>query len=290
MQRTAAIEARSSSATSSLALTGERTAPGIASENYWFRRHQAAYLHLREEVLGPRVLEVGAGEGYGSALLAERVPTVLALDYDALAIAHLARRYPSLAAVRGNLAVLPVADGSIDTVVCLQVIEHVWDHPQFVSECARVLRPGGLLMLSTPNRLTFSPGLDKPLNPFHTHEFTAAELRRLVAGSGLSVLAVHGLFGGPAVDALDSRYAAHGGFVAAQLAAPPERWTAELAAEVASIRWQDFQVSPGCAAGPEAAPEAAPEAGPVAGPVAEPVAEPADVDQSLDLVLLARRP
>ncbi|HEX8767127.1 MAG TPA: SAM-dependent methyltransferase, partial [Jatrophihabitans sp.] len=61
--------------------------PGIASENYWFRRHQAAYLHLREEAEGPRLLEVGAGEGYGSALLAERAPVVLALDYDAAAIA-----------------------------------------------------------------------------------------------------------------------------------------------------------------------------------------------------------
>ena len=75
------------------------------------------------------------------------MPTVLALDYDGLAVAHLVQRYPGLAAVRANLAVLPVADASIDTVVSLQVIEHVWDHSQFLAECARVLRPGGLLML-----------------------------------------------------------------------------------------------------------------------------------------------
>lgn len=268
MERTAAIEASSSLSAEDLPLTGERTAPGIASENYWFRRHQAAYLHLREEVEGPRLLEVGAGEGYGSALLAERAPDVLALDYDGLAVAHLVRRYPGLAAIRANLAALPVADASMDTVVALQVIEHVWDHPQFVAECARVLRPGGLLMLSTPNRLTFSPGAgpsDKPLNPFHTHEFTAAELRRLVAGSGLSVLAVHGLFAGPRLAALDGR---HGGLVAAQLAAPPERWTAELAADVASVRWQDFEV------GPDRSGDSA---------------DLAALDECLDLLLLARR-
>lgn len=262
------IEATSSLSPDGLALTGERTAPGIAGENYWFRRHQAAYLHLREEVEGPRLLEVGAGEGYGSALLAERAPAVLALDYDASTIAHLARRYPTLSAVRGNLAALPVASASIDTVVSLQVIEHVWDHPQFVAECARVLRPGGLLMLSTPNRLTFSPGVDKPLNPFHTHDFTAAELCRLVAGNGLSVSAVRGLFAGPEVSALDSRHAAQGGFVAAQLAVAPERWTPELAADVASVRWQDFRIGPDCSGD---------------------VADLAALDECLDLLLLARR-
>jgi SAM-dependent methyltransferase len=249
-----------------LALTGERTVPGIPSENYWFRRHQAAYLHLREEVEGPRLLEVGAGEGYGSALLAERVPAVLALDYDAAAIAHLVGEYPALAAVRGNLAALPVAGGSIDTVVSLQVIEHVWDHPQFLTECSRVLRPGGLLMLSTPNRLTFSPGTDRPVNPFHTHEFTAAELCRLVTGSGLSVVTVAGLFAGPRLAELDRRYAGQGGFVAAQLAGPPEHWPVELAADVAGISWQDFRVSRNSSH------------------------DLAALDESLDLLVLARRP
>ncbi len=80
----------------------------------------------------------------------------------------------------GNLAALPLPDASVDVVVNFQVIEHLWDQPQFVAECLRVLRPGGLLLMSTPNRITFSPGRDTPVNPFHTRELNAAELTELL--------------------------------------------------------------------------------------------------------------
>ncbi|MGV0803483.1 class I SAM-dependent methyltransferase, partial [Mycolicibacterium elephantis] len=80
----------------------------------------------------------------------------------------------------GNLAELPLADDEVDVVVNFQVIEHLWDQGQFVSECLRVLRPGGTLLISTPNRITFSPGLDTPVNPFHTRELNAAELTELL--------------------------------------------------------------------------------------------------------------
>lgn len=243
-----------------LALTGERTVPGAPGENYWFRRHQAAYLLSRDAIAGPRLLEVGAGEGYGAALLAERVPVIYALDYDRASIQHLARRYPELHPVRANLAALPFADASMDTVLSLQVIEHVWDHPQFIAECRRVLRPDGLLVLSTPNRLTFSPGLDRPLNPFHTHEFTAAELSRLIVDGGMNRVAVRGLRAGPRLRALDAGYAASGGLVSAQLSLAPAQWSARLRADVDSVTTADFGMVD------------------------------SDLDESLDLIVLARRP
>jgi 2-polyprenyl-3-methyl-5-hydroxy-6-metoxy-1,4-benzoquinol methylase len=231
--------------------------PGIASENYWFRRHEAAYLHLAGQIHGGLLVEVGAGEGYGAAILAATGASVLAIDYDELSIGHLAATYPSVSAVRGNLAALPVGSRSVDTVASLQVIEHVWDHPQFIGECARVLRPGGTLLLTTPNRLTFSPGLDQPVNPFHTHEFTAWELSSLVAHNGLAVMAVRGVSTSDRLASLDQKYQ---GFVAAQLASPPESWSDELWADVASVRSSDFLIN-----------------------------DVAD-DSCLDLMLLARRP
>ena len=139
-----------------LALTGERTVPGIARENYWFRRHLVVY-----EALAPRcrgvVLEAGCGEGYGADLLAGGATQVLALDYDAQAIGHVGRRYPRVAAARANLVALPVRDGVVDAVVSLQVVEHLWDQERFLRECRRVLAPGGALLLSTPNRSRSPP-------------------------------------------------------------------------------------------------------------------------------------
>jgi SAM-dependent methyltransferase len=220
-----------------LTLTGERTLPGIPVENYWFRRHEAAYLALGATVRDAVVLEAGAGEGYGADLLARTARRVVALDYDADAVRHAATAYPRIAVTRGNLASLPLADASVDVVANLQVIEHLWDQPGFVAECARVLRPGGTLVLTTPNRLTFSPG-GVTLNPFHTRELTGAELADLLAPDFV-VERLLGLHHGPRLRELDDRW---GGLVDAQLAAPPETWDPALRGDVAGVRAGDFEL------------------------------------------------
>jgi SAM-dependent methyltransferase len=163
-----------------LHLTGERTVPGIAEENYWFRRHEAAYVELLPYCAGASVLEAGCGEGYGAGLIAPVAERVLALDYDEPATAHVARRYPEVAVARTNLAYLPVRSSAVDVVANFQVIEHLWDQAGFLAECHRVLKPGGKLLVTTPNRLTFTPDSDTPLNPYHTRELSPAELDELL--------------------------------------------------------------------------------------------------------------
>jgi SAM-dependent methyltransferase len=223
-----------------LPLTGERTVPGVPEENYWFRRHEVAYEWVRPLVAGARVLEVGSGEGYGTALLAGAAHSVLGVDYDPLAVAHATVTYPAARFVRGNLAALPVRTGAVDVLATLQVVEHVWDHAEFVAGCRRVLRPGGRLVLTTPNRLTFSPGRDTPLNPFHTHEFTATELVALLAAGGFGGIEVFGLHAGARLTGLDGY---HGGsFVDAQLAAAPGDWSDALRHDVASVTTSDFEI------------------------------------------------
>lgn len=218
-----------------LPLTGERTVPGIPEENYWFRRHEAAYLALLPYCEGAVVLEAGCGEGYGANLLAGVARLVCGLDYDALTVAHVGKAYPGVRAVRGNLARLPVRGSAVDVVANLQVIEHLWDQEGFLGECHRVLRPGGRLLITTPNRLTFSPGRETPLNPFHTRELAPSELDTLLTGAGFEVELLAGLWHGPRIDGsiIDEQV---------RVAVSGSAWPESLLAKVSAVTAEDFLV------------------------------------------------
>jgi SAM-dependent methyltransferase len=250
-------------ADSVLTLTGERTIPDLDIENYWFRRHEVVYQRLAALCAGRDVLEAGCGEGYGADLIADVARRVTAVDYDEAAVDHVRARYPRVEVMRANLAELPLPDASVDVVVNFQVIEHLWDQGQFVAECARVLRPSGLLMVSTPNRITFSPGRDTPINPFHTRELDARELTELLVAAGFAGVAVSGLFHGPRLQEMDAR---HGGsIIDAQIerAVADAPWSPELRADVAAVTCDDFDLV---------------ESG------------QRDIDDSLDLIAIAVRP
>ncbi len=227
-----------------LALTGERTVPGIPEENYWFRRHEVAYEHIADRCAGRDVLEAGSGEGYGAAMLAAVARSVTCVDYDQSAVDHTRRTYPDLVVHRANLIDLPLPDSSVDVVVNFQVIEHLWDQARFIDECRRVLRPGGELFISTPNRITFSPGRDTPLNPFHTRELDPAELTELLVAGGFAVSTMLGLHHAARLTRLDVKWG--GSIIDAQIgrALAGEPWPDDLAADVAAITTDDFTIRP----------------------------------------------
>jgi SAM-dependent methyltransferase len=246
-----------------LVLTGERTIPGLDVENYWFRRHEVVYQQLAPRCAGRDVLEAGCGEGYGADLISRVARRVIALDYDESTVAHVRARYPRVEVMHANLTELPLSDGSVDVVVNFQVIEHLWDQARFVSECARVLRSSGLLMVSTPNRITFSPGRDTPINPFHTRELNADELAQLLVDAGFATVSLSGVFHGPRLAEMDAR---HGGsIIDAQIAraVADAPWPPALLADVAAVSAADFDVVD---------------------------ADTRDISASLDLVAIAVRP
>ena len=230
-----------------LVLTGERTAPGIWHENYWFRRHEVVYACVTGwlDVPPAVVLDAGSGEGYAAALFGTAWPEacVLGVDYDAVAVAHAGSAYGgrNTAYVRGALTALPLRTGVADATVSLQVLEHIWTPAEFVHELARVTASGGLLVLSTPNRLTFSPGLPRlgtPPSAYHVREYDpdelGRELRRWLPGWEL---VLHGV---RLAARLRQWEEDHGSLAAAQQASEPAQWSPELATVVRSVARDDF--------------------------------------------------
>ena len=220
-----------------LPLTGERTAPGIREENYWFQRHVVAYDYVARHVRGARVLDAGCGEGYGTDRLSAVAAETTGVDLEEPVIRRAASRYPRARFDAANLVSLPYGDASFDAVVSLQVIEHLHSPQEFLAECARVLAPGGVLIVSTPNRLTFSP--DGVRNAFHTFEFAPDELRATMAQQFGSI-ELAGTFHGARIRLLEMMLRKP--FPERLIAQPAPEWPAWLRAAVSSVRATDFAI------------------------------------------------
>ena len=188
--------------------TTERIIPehfNTRDERLLYLRHVFAYEIARTVIRpGSSVLEVGCGEGYGTSLLAQTAARVTALDVDEATLARAAAKYGSdkTQFTRYDGGRMPFPDGTFDAVVCFQVIEHVRDDAAFVAELGRVVKSGGSLILTTPNRTyRLKPG-QKPWNPFHVREYHATELGALLGRSFRNVT-VWGIRGRDAVQAIE---------------------------------------------------------------------------------------
>jgi SAM-dependent methyltransferase len=169
-----------------LPFTGERVVPHARTDTLQaglLAIHQAIYRVIGARCADKRVLDLGCGSGHGLATLARYRPAELwGTDVAPDAVAFAARYYPP---AHEHLAVcdarrLALASATFDVVSSVEVIEHVPDAEVFLAEISRVLRADGVCFLSTPNRLTHSPGSRQPRNPFHVTEYTHEELDALL--------------------------------------------------------------------------------------------------------------
>ena len=164
----------------SLPYTGERFIPGHGGVAIHLEHLHRYYMAAR--MVHGAVLDVGSGAGYGSSVLARNAERVVGIDIapDSALFAATTYPKPNLRHTAGDVRAMPFCTSTFDWAVCFELIEHLQEGEAVLSEIARVLKPGGQLILSTPNRpiYTEASGIT---NPFHVREFDAAELRELLA-------------------------------------------------------------------------------------------------------------
>lgn len=162
--------------------TGERLETFIFNENTIEHLHR--YAVAKTVVSGKVVLDIASGEGYGSNLLAQSAAKVIGVDISELDIQRAILKYNktiNLEFLVGSATVIPVQDASVDVVVSFETIEHIIDHDQFLKEIKRVLKKGGLLIMSTPDKAEYS---DKTgfHNSFHLKELYTKDFEILIDG------------------------------------------------------------------------------------------------------------
>jgi GT2 family glycosyltransferase/SAM-dependent methyltransferase/glycosyltransferase involved in cell wall biosynthesis len=161
--------------------TGERCVPWAPNVQVIYE-HYHRYLWARSLVSGRKVLDLGSGEGFGSALLRDVAREVVGIDVDPVTVEHSRLNYagPGLdfrVASATDLSDFP--DDSFEAIVAFEVIEHIREQEAVLSELARVLAPGGLVIMSTPERRQYSEATGHE-NPFHERELTQDEFRELL--------------------------------------------------------------------------------------------------------------
>jgi 2-polyprenyl-3-methyl-5-hydroxy-6-metoxy-1,4-benzoquinol methylase len=153
----------------------EITSAEITSDNPIHQRLLFAYEAAQNYIQGD-LLEIGCGEGRGVELLVQRAASYTAIDKIATVVDKLKQKYPSVQLL--NMFVPPftgINNNTYDRIVTFQVIEHIEDDDFFVKEIHRVLKPGGLAIITTPN---IKMSLTR--NPWHMREYTKEELNNLL--------------------------------------------------------------------------------------------------------------
>ncbi|PZR43051.1 class I SAM-dependent methyltransferase [Paraburkholderia fungorum] len=163
-----------------LPMDGERFIPGMYESI--MLEHYHRYLLAGPMAAGLRVLDIACGEGYGTASLARSAGYAIGVDISEDAVRHARCTYSAsnLEYRVGNAAEIPVETGSIDLVVSFETIEHHDRHKEMMAEIKRVLKPNGLLLISSPNKYEYSD-VPRTSNPFHVKELYLDEFRALLA-------------------------------------------------------------------------------------------------------------
>ncbi len=162
-----------------LSFTGERFLPSCERE-IWYE-HYHRYAMALSWVEGKNVLDAACGEGYGSHLLATQAQSVIGVDISNQAIQHANRQYSesNLNFIQSDVLQMDFEDGTFDVVVSFETLEHLAEHEALIKDFKRVLKPDGVLIISTPDKMEYSDktGFE---NEYHVKELYKNEFAELV--------------------------------------------------------------------------------------------------------------
>lgn len=170
-------------------------------EPFLFELHAAMLRRLERLFLahvpqGGRVLDIGCGRSLFTEIRPHWPFTIVAADVDLPLLRSRKAAFPAVRFVVGEALPLPFRDGCADAVFAGELIEHLTDPRRGLREFQRVLRPGGSLILTTPNRLrlaNLADGSERPYSPDHLSELSWDEARALLAETGFEILHATGL-------------------------------------------------------------------------------------------------
>jgi len=140
--------------------------------------HKQRYLSILDLVEGKTVLDIASGEGYGTSILSAKASQITAVDINPDLIRHASQKYGSANTrfLQGSVEKIPLEANSVDVIVSFETLEHVDASIQelFFNEAKRVLRPDGILIISTPNKKNYTDRY-KHYNKFHLNELYEKE-------------------------------------------------------------------------------------------------------------------
>jgi ubiquinone/menaquinone biosynthesis C-methylase UbiE len=159
---------------------------GERLETFIYSRDTIDHLHRYaiacNYVIEKKVLDIACGEGYGSNLLSKNAKFVYGVDIDSDTIKNAKIKYKkdNIKFIKGSTSSIPLKDNSVDIVVSFETLEHHDEHDEMMSEIKRVLKPEGIVIISTPDKYYYSD-VRKFNNEYHVKELYKNEFLALVS-------------------------------------------------------------------------------------------------------------
>lgn len=160
----------------------ERFIPELKDQHpQLYYEHVHRYILAKEHINGGRVLDLACGEGYGSKILAEKAEHVVGIDLSSQAIQNAKDKldYNNIEFKVADCCNTQLDPASYDYIVSFETIEHLSEPEKFINEINRLLKPEGLLIISSPDKLEYRDKTNNN-NQYHKRELYHSEFKKLL--------------------------------------------------------------------------------------------------------------